>query len=977
MKVFLRNSRKALACLLALAMVVTMGLPKFALAAKADNADASGYNLLTNGGFETGSGVTNWSSGTLMEVSNSAAHSGTYSVCVGNGASGKVAEGYDLQNGATYMVTYWAMIQSGSGTLQITPQFYNSQSNGDSFVYFNGRIPYGTWVEQVMTFTTPATGSGWNQMCVGYSGTADSAVYVDDFALYQLYSDNLAGTIDPLTLPGNNGGPQPQLDLQPDTAYILSGSALSADGTGLLQLYARDSDGGQLSYVGIIPGNNSYASGSDTFTTPSTLGGGNYLVIWSQGGSPDISVDNIALYQISPGGGSTPSAPFDGGLVLNGSFENGSSNWADWSGAFTVSTDEAKTGVHSGKLVTSGGQGFGQDYLNLQPNTTYTLSASVKVAGDIAANADYQNLSIGVQDTAENDPRSFQPMVTFNNGNIVSGGDWVTLTKTFDTPGTAVSDYQLYAWATTTDCTFYVDDISVVYVSGPAIVPTGPNVALNGDFETPDLTSNAGAAYCKNWDGADTTNMHVSDVYAHGGDYSMRLLGTGVGGNVSGGMRLQPNATYLLTCWALLGSGTGSLQVQPQFYNLPGTPPTITYGFPDGVNGTWVQLSETFDTPADVGTAYNQIMLYWGGSADSAVYVDDISVQFVSGGTITPPVSNVNLVPNGDMETNSGDSGTGLAYWGSWGADISPATDIVHGGSQSMHVQGAGGIGGGQWGLQMKPNTAYTMTASVYIVSGDPLGVFFKCINDSKDGATLQEEDQGFDTVGAWHTATWTFTTDDYLSSASPDYGVGFWSVSGGEYYIDDISIVESAALQNYVLNGSYEDLSADWNTGANYWGQWGGTALVSADQAYDGTHSLCINSTADGYAGAGQGGLALQPNTTYTVSAWVMRASGTGTLQISPQFWYNSSNSGYAPGPQYNFGGGNNVWSQVTFNFTTPSTAPDDYQALIWAPGPGVFYVDDYSIVQAPPSAPAITSPSELIVGLVDRAYSMTLTAS
>ncbi|MCL2462509.1 MAG: hypothetical protein FWF44_07580, partial [Defluviitaleaceae bacterium] len=250
-----KMSRKPLALLLALAMVFTISLPAFTV--KADAADTAGVNLAPNGGFEVnGSDTTNiglnnvnaWGGG--LAASTDVVHSGNQSLCMtatpADGAGGAIKP-LPLKPDTTYMMTVWALRASGSGTLEVSPQFVNSGVTVGNQLSFPGNWQ---WVQSTITFTTPDFANDYYQIMVYASynsadGDTNSVFYVDDLAVYELYSGNIVTKTDPLSLAGNSGDSQ-DLSLAPDTTYALSASALSADGTGKIQLYVRDSSNSDL-----------------------------------------------------------------------------------------------------------------------------------------------------------------------------------------------------------------------------------------------------------------------------------------------------------------------------------------------------------------------------------------------------------------------------------------------------------------------------------------------------------------------------------------------------------------------------------------------------------------------------------------------------------------------------------------------------------------------------------------------------------
>ena len=115
------------------------------------------------------------------------------------------------------------------------------------------------------------------------------------------------------------------------------------------------------------------------YTVEAKVGNDYEATPWSNQVTSDAGSDN------GMGGGTN--------LVINGSFEDGSSGWSVWGGA-TVAEADAADGQFSLRVTQH--NGAEQTVTGLQPNTRYTLTGSGKVMGSNA-------MTIGVKDHGNNE----------------------------------------------------------------------------------------------------------------------------------------------------------------------------------------------------------------------------------------------------------------------------------------------------------------------------------------------------------------------------------------------------------------------------------------------------------------------------------------------------------------------------------------------------------------------------------------------
>ncbi|MFL6616996.1 MAG: endo-1,4-beta-xylanase [Povalibacter sp.] len=146
----------------------------------------SGINLVTDGGFETG--TAGWSSwiGSTLTTSTAQKHSGNQSMqAVGRSSSGQFAV-YSLtgkvQTNTTYAVSAWAYITGASnGTVRLASKL-SCQGAADTYPWLenNTAVVPGTWTQLSGNLVIPASCTP-TDVAIFFEGTDPSVdVYVDD-----------------------------------------------------------------------------------------------------------------------------------------------------------------------------------------------------------------------------------------------------------------------------------------------------------------------------------------------------------------------------------------------------------------------------------------------------------------------------------------------------------------------------------------------------------------------------------------------------------------------------------------------------------------------------------------------------------------------------------------------------------------------------------------------------------------------------
>jgi uncharacterized protein (DUF1800 family) len=244
-------------------------------------------------------------------------------------------------------------------------------------------------------------------------------------------------------------------------------------------------------------------------------------------------------------------------LLSNGDFETGSlSPWTAAGGA-------------SGSTVVGGAGRSGSSGLHVV-STTGGTSPGVNYVRQIINNAGFAStnrciLSYWYLPSANSSKLRLQLGSGLNStpGGIPATPTWVYATAT----GKANATGRLYFYLSGAGAC-YLDDIKLVAGS---VAESGPNLIVNGDFETGTSGS---------WSFATRyTNSTINATTAHGGIYSLQLVGTSSGSAATGSSMYQSRtlingATYTLSFWYLATTPGVTLTAQLDGAGLQALPDT-------------------------------------------------------------------------------------------------------------------------------------------------------------------------------------------------------------------------------------------------------------------------------------------------------------------------------------------------------------------------------------------------------------------
>ena len=181
-----------------------------------------------------------------------------------------------------------------------------------------------------------------------------------------------------------------------------------------------------------------------------------------------------------------------------------------------------------------------------------------------------------------------------------------------------------------------------------------------------------------------------STATAHGGTHSLLTTGrtatfNGPSLNLTG--KLTPGATYQVTGWAHLLSGTPATQVKLSMQRTAGgstSYDSVGASSATGVSDSaWTQITGLY---AFADPAPSSLVLYAeSASATAAYHLDDVTVSLISGPPGLPP-STSGLGSNFESGTQG---------WFGRGATLATTTESAHGGTQALLATGRQGTWAG------------------------------------------------------------------------------------------------------------------------------------------------------------------------------------------------------------------------------------------------------------------------------------------
>ena len=657
-------------------------------------------------------------------------------------------------------------------------------------------------------------------------------------------------------------------------------------------------------------------------------------------------------------------------LVKNGSFENGTNDWATdfFSGKpyVSVSDEEAKTGTHSLKFQGTGEwNATGQSY-TLEENTEYTFSMWIK--GESTGNATF-----GLQDRVDADRK----YIGGEARNFQYTNNWYLVSFSFNSGSCTTVMFRINNGTGTA----YMDDIRLfkktdgVTITGTTATITSGNQRQYVCAEEDNLSKNSGFENgLTSWNFNHTDVLSVTDETAKTGTYSLKFSSETADWNHCPQhivqTDLKPNTEYTFSVF-VKGTEKGNtllaLMDRSGFVNeaIGGDSYKKTFIY----DNAWRRVSFSFNT----GQFCSNVRIYIGNGGGT-VYFDDFrlfesskatAVPTTAHGSVVYPQRNGscndedNLIPNFSFEE---DVTQRCALTTNYPSVFSVSTEEAYTGSKSLKFSSETV----NWDSyyqpfpDLKPNTDYTF--SVW-VKGTVSGNTVFALEDSSSGVgpypvvgTQEIKDNKFHATydGEWHRISLSFNSGT-CNQVSLYVGNG-----AGTLYFDDFRLFETAkALPEYIAPDSVtsdnskatcepSDNVIPDNSLENNGDLWNGFVAaypsllsISGDLAKTGNKSLKLSGSVSGVETLDLTLPSVTAGTQYTFSMWTKGMPTSSEGEISVMLMDMKGNSIVADTQQDGFTvSKDGIWHQITLTFNTQSCT--QLQLLLTFEG-GVAYFDDF----------------------------------
>ena len=452
-----------------------------------------------------------------------------------------------------------------------------------------------------------------------------------------------------------------------------------------------------------------------------------------------------------------------------------------------------------------------------------------------------------------------------------------------------------------------IDNI-YLYEGGESVdIPTTPSFdgyIINGTFEVGTSTG---------WE--NLWNNNTVEMVA-GRDSLFAMKGTAGGSytQVRQKITVEKNTDYVIEVWAKDVNGTTLIVKDSADANLKQTAL-------QGSGSTWTKTVLEFNS----GSHEFIYLGFMGSSAGKTWTVDDVKMYKKA------TESNDGYLVNGDFETGISNPWENL-----WGSNTVTIVD-GHDSSYGMKVN-AGQYTVVRQKVTVEKNTDYVITLwSKNSVNGSLL------IKDSADSQNIVN--QALNT-----SSTWKQVTVEFNSGNNEFIYVGFMGgAAGSTYTVDDVVMTkkEAPAPVFGVVNGGFENGKDGWTFGS------GTNALVT--DAHSGNNAIQLTNPGM-WGSAAEQTIAVEPNTSYTITWWYKATSGTGLFNL-----YVMNANGYANltstgGANYmrDYTGG---WQQGTYVVNSGSAEAIIIKFSTEASNPGTILIDDVAIEKTPAHTHSYTS--------------------
>lgn len=330
---------------------------------------------------------------------------------------------------------------------------------------------------------------------------------------------------------------------------------------------------------------------------------------------PDCTLESVALYVEGPDAGvdllvddlALRERPLPN-LIVNSDFEAGTGGWFNFGPDVLGSSSDAHGGA--GAAIATGRtdtwNGIATDLTaRVVPTATYHAEAFLKIAGAASA-----PVALTAAVTCADGSTQFLPV----GSATATNNDWARVSGSVTVPDCSLQSFYLYGEGPAAGVDLLLDDASFWQIDAGL----SPNVITNSGFESGT----------DSWFGFGSVSVVATTDRAHGGTHSAWISGrtdtwNGLATNLIG--RLTPGASYSVSAWAQVG--TGSSPVNLTFQNACDAT-TTNFTFVAGATANasdWTQLRGTIVAPNCALTTGN--LYIEGAPAGVDIYLDDVELR--------------------------------------------------------------------------------------------------------------------------------------------------------------------------------------------------------------------------------------------------------------------------------------------------------------------------------------------------------------
>lgn len=503
----------------------------------------AGAQVLATYGFEDGTaqGWVSFNGASAPAASSAASRTGSFSLLTTTGDSGQggpsiaLTGGIALLPGATYSITGYLRLETGSGNANFTIRRNNADgsTNYDTIGTYQVPVDDAGWAQIGGSYTVPTTSTAWTLYAQMVGATSATPFYLDDVVIdmtaappagnvianynfedgttggwWPFGSPTLTNAMAPV--PNPNGGVRslmvtnrtasymgPGLNLLgvsgllPLATYQVSARILLVDAlsdvTATLSTKLVNCANASGAYSSLATSaalsNTAWTEVQGTFSYSNFPGSPTELVLYIQSNSATASfyVDDVVISEVSP---PPPDPSQQDNTGISTDFEDGQlGGWGSRSGSSTVSvvSDQAHGGTQS--LLTTGRianwDGPRIAVTNKMYNgSQYAISVWVRLE-PTDSSSHVINMSVQVTDGGQTRYRS---VTGYPGPTIVADGAWHEISVptysmgSYD-PSTAATLYLQTVQSSGDDLvSFYIDDFQLSYIAPPTIQTNIPSM---------------------------------------------------------------------------------------------------------------------------------------------------------------------------------------------------------------------------------------------------------------------------------------------------------------------------------------------------------------------------------------------------------------------------------------------------------------------------------------------------------------------